>query len=43
MADVMVQIKWVANTPRPPAAPQISTRSPPWRSHCVSSMRYAVK
>src|SRR3954469_22124595 len=33
----------VANTPRPPAAPQIRTRSPAWMLHCVISMRYAVK
>ena len=28
-----------ANTPRPPAAPQISTLSPPWRLHWSISIR----
>src|SRR5437660_506670 len=34
---------WVANTPRPPAAPQISTFCPACSLQRVSSMRYAVK
>ena len=41
-APVILQ-SCVANTPRPPAAPQINTLCPAWRSHCVISMRYAVK
>ena len=41
-APAMAQI-CVANTPSPPAAPQISTRSPAWMLQRVISMRYAVK
>ena len=33
----------VANTPRPPAEPQISTRSPDCMSQRSISIRYAVK